>query len=54
MTITRGQRKKAIEILEQLVEDASFESYESGGMETIDNVKPYWKDLCKALQVVNP
>ena len=54
MTITKGQRRKAIKVLKQLVEDAHHESSESGGMETIDDVQDYWTDLCKVLKVVNP
>jgi len=54
MTILKEQRKKAIKALKQLVEDAHHESSESGGMETIDDVKPYWEDLCKILNIDNP
>ena len=54
MTILKEQRKKAIKALKQLVEDAHHESSESGGMETIDNVNPYYKKICKILNIVNP
>jgi len=54
MTILKEQRKKVIKELEQLVEDAAFESYESGGMETIDDITPYYKKICKILNIVNP
>ena len=54
MTILKGQRKKFIEVLEELAEDAAFESYESGGMESVDNVNPYYKKICKILNIVNP
>ena len=54
MTILKEQRKKVIKELEKLVEDACYESYESGGMETIDNVNPYYKKICKILNIVNP
>ena len=54
MTITKGQREKVLEILEELAEDAAYESYESGGEENVDNVNPYYRKICKVLQVVNP
>jgi len=54
MTILKEQKQKVIEQLEQLAEDAAFESYESGGMESIDNVNPYYKKICKILNIVNP
>ena len=54
MKITELQRQKVIDVLEDLAEDAAYESYESGGEENVDNVNPYYRKICKVLQVVNP
>jgi hypothetical protein len=54
MTILKEQRKKVIKELEKLVEDASHESYESRGMESIDDIRPYYLKICKILNIVNP
>ena len=53
MTITKGQREKVLEILEELAEDAAYESYESGGEENVDNVNPYYKKICRVLNLTH-
>jgi len=52
MKITELQRQKVIDVLEDLAEDAAYESYESGGEENVDNVNPYYKRICRVLGLV--
>lgn len=51
--VLKEQKQKVIEQLEQLAEDAAFESYESGGRENVDNVLPYYRKICKILNIKN-
>jgi len=53
MKITELQRQKVIDVLEDLAEDAAYESYESGGEENIDNVYPYYKKICRILNLTH-
>ena len=41
----RKQKSKIKEVLEVLVEDAGYEHYESGGMDKLDNVSGYLKEI---------
>ena len=53
MKVQTSQRDKIIDVLEQLAEDAGYESYESGGEENIDNVYPYYKKICRILNLTH-
>jgi len=53
MKVQTNQRDKIIDVLEQLAEDAGYESYESGGEENIDNVYPYYKKICRILNLTH-
>ena len=50
MKVQTNQRDKIIDVLEQLAEDAG---YESGGEENIDNVYPYYKKICRILNLTH-
>ena len=53
MKVQTNQRDKIIDVLGQLAEDAAFESYESGGHDNVDNVYPYYRKICRILNLTH-
>jgi hypothetical protein len=45
MKLTKKQKSKIKEVLEVLVENAGYECYESGGMDKLDDVSRYLKEI---------
>jgi len=45
MKLTKKQKSKIKEVLEVLVDNAGYEHYESGGMDKLDNVSSYLKEI---------
>ena len=48
--ITKAQKKYITTVLEQLVDDAGYEHYESGGKSKLDDVSGYLKDIVEILK----
>jgi hypothetical protein len=45
MKLTKKQKSKIKEVLEVLVDNAGYEHYESGGMDKLDDVSRYLKEI---------